>query len=181
MDSIVVVRGKVDVRNEKVSIICDSVQAYEEGAGEAAAPATADDGWGGPPPEMEEADVAPVSEPVAPRRESHGDGARSALNREQPARTGWAGGKRRQAEERPARHHVRIVVPYTDEESGMRRLGDLRDVLGRYPGEDRISLWLQSGLARVKMSTTVTAHYCQGLASDLTAILGEGNLQVEQI
>ena len=54
-------------------------------------------------------------------------------------------------------------------------------MLLRYPGDDRISVWLQSALARYKMNATMTTHYCQGLAADLTAILGEGMLHVEQV
>ena len=54
MDRIVIVRGKVDVREEKVSIICDNAQAFVEGAPGQRSQAGSDDaadGWDGAPPD----------------------------------------------------------------------------------------------------------------------------------
>ncbi len=183
MDRIVIVRGKVDVREEKVSIICDSAQAFvEDGSVQNVSSSSAEsmDVWNDPSPD-----------PVGNGNGASNGYARRTPAPEQPARSSGNGGgnghgagngkRKRPRVDEPIHHHVRIVVPYTDEESGLKRVQAVREALMRYPGDDRISVWLQSALARYKMNATMTTHYCQGLAADLTAILGEGTLQVEQI
>jgi len=176
MERIVVVRGRVDVREEKVSIICDQVQAYVESAGdESVSPNASGSGdvWmEAPPPDFENGGSG----------NGYGhNGNGHNRPREQQARPASGIGKRKRADGAPLRHHLRIVLPYSDEEAGIKRLREVHQALARYPGEDRISLWLQSALSRVKLSTTMTTHYCQGLAADLESILGEGTVTVEQI
>jgi len=169
IDRIVIVHGKVDVRDDKVSIICDAVQPYsEEMTEEMPAEGNTDSVWLEPPSEVNNengGNSAPID---------NGHKERSARSR--------AGNGTRKGTLAPLpRRHLRIVVPYEDEESGVKRLHALHDVLARYPGDDRISLWLQSALTRVKLSTTMTTHYCDALATDLDAILGPGNVEVEEI
>jgi len=177
IDRIIVVRGKVDVRDDKVSIICDGAQLYTEDMATGQHVLTApggDEPWPEAPPELygnESGENGSVRQKRANGNNGHNDYERAQ---------GGNGRKKSETEDMP-RHHVRIVVPYADEESGVRRVREVYEVLMRYPGDDKISLWLESALGRVKLSSAMTTHYCQALASDLQAIIGEGRVEVEQL
>lgn len=175
IDRIVVVRGKVQLRDDKIGILCNKAHPFvDSGAAPQslhAADALPPDAWGEPPPE-------------AAGNGSGNGGSGSGAQRATPARPRRQAASRPNAPKappRPARYHLRIVMPYNDEESGVKRVQALHETLLRYPGEDRVSLWLQSALARVKLSTSVTTHYCEDLAAAIRAILGNGVLEVEQI
>ena len=181
IDNIVVVRGKVDVRDEKVSVICDEAQLFNEDAVAEPAPVLGFDAakaWAEPPAMEDEGENA-YNDYNGNGHSGNGHNGAERNHHSQPIAWNGANGKHRSAP--PIHHHLRIVVPYEDEDAGMKRLQAVYEALSRYPGEDRISLWLQSALARVKMNSPVTTHYCQGLAGDLKAILGDGNLEVQQL
>ena len=167
--------------NEKVSIICDEAQIYAEDMTAQDHPEEIDASliWSGPPPSDVDADVDDEeAQPQAgARRNSGGKGS-------QPPRKVADGNGHGAYKTKPVsepRHFLRISVPYPDEDTGMNRLREVHQTLARYPGTDRVSLWLQSSLARYKLSTSVTTRYCTGLASDLAAILGDGAVNVDQL
>jgi DNA polymerase III subunit alpha len=172
IDRILIVRGKVDLREEKVSIICDGAQEFNETtAGASAGEEGAVASWAGPPPE----ENGNGHNGNGHDGNGHGGNGHNGYGQ----RFGQGSGKKKA--EPPMRHHIRIDVPYADEASGDKRLRAVHDVLTRYQGEDRISLWLQTGLATVKISATMTTRFCQGLTADLEAILGQGTVHVEQL
>ena len=177
MDRIVVVRGKVQLREEKIGLLCSSIQAFvDSGTTQPApaAPAAANvDVWDEPPP----ADDGSASGNGNGHGQRNGSGAaRPTAAPSTPRRT-----SKPAAPPKAERHHVRIVIPYNDQESGVRRLQEVHDVLTRYPGDDQVSLWLQSALARVKLATSTMTHYCDNLAGDLRAVLGDNTVEVERI
>jgi DNA polymerase-3 subunit alpha len=109
------------------------------------------------PPPYEYSPPYPIDEPVAP------------LPEVQPA---------------PARVHLRVTLARSqDLEQVIQRLGQVYDLMLRYPGEDRFSLYVENGgQGRIEISfpNDHTGH-CVELERELRALVGAGAIQVEPV
>jgi DNA polymerase-3 subunit alpha len=78
--------------------------------------------------------------------------------------------------------HLHVTVSRSqDLEQVIQRLGRVYDVLQRYPGEDRFSLYVENGSQgriRISFPNDTTGH-CVELEQELRAMLGAGTVQVE--
>ena len=61
------------------------------------------------------------------------------------------------------------------------RLHQIRDILGRYPGQDVVHLIIASAEETVHLELPGKTNYCTELAQEINSILGSGNLKVEDI
>jgi DNA polymerase-3 subunit alpha len=80
--------------------------------------------------------------------------------------------------------HLHVTVPRSqDLEQVIQRLGKVYDLLQRYPGEDRFSLYVENGSqGRIQISfPNDTTNHCLELEQELRAMLGAGTIQVEPI
>jgi DNA polymerase III subunit alpha len=80
--------------------------------------------------------------------------------------------------------HLHVTVSRSqDLEQVIQRLGRVYDVLQRYPGEDRFSLYIENGSqGRIQISfPNDTTGHCVELEQELRAMLGAGTIQVEPI
>jgi len=81
-----------------------------------------------------------------------------------------------------SRHRLTINIKQTEEiEKDVERLRQVIDILKNYPGQDTVSLSINTGeeIANLEIPKT-TISYCPELATELSRILGEGNLRLEQ-
>jgi len=68
-----------------------------------------------------------------------------------------------------------------DQEQDIRLLGQVYELLHRFEGRDRFSLYLTDGQRRIQLDfPNDTTSYCPALARQLTEMLGEGAVRVEQ-
>jgi DNA polymerase III subunit alpha len=143
-DRIVLLRGKVEARDEKIQVICDAAEEY-----------TNDPRPAGSSPE---------------------DGqALPAILTEKP-RSG-------QIAAAPLRYYVHISLPRrTDREQALRESRRVGEVLSRYPGEDRFTLYVPNGTKMVRVNVP-DAHtrYCKELDQELSEILGAGAVTVDRV
>jgi len=82
----------------------------------------------------------------------------------------------------PSRHRLTINIKQTEEiEKDVERLRQVIDILKNYPGQDAVSLAINTGeeIANLEIPKT-TISYCPELATELSRVLGEGNLRLEQ-
>jgi DNA polymerase-3 subunit alpha len=78
--------------------------------------------------------------------------------------------------------HLHVTVPRSDDlEQVIRRLGKIYDLLQRYSGKDRFSLYVENGRrGRVQIEfPNDTTRYCVELDQQLRALLGAGTIRVE--
>jgi DNA polymerase-3 subunit alpha len=82
--------------------------------------------------------------------------------------------------ERPVHLHV-SVTRGSDLEQVIRHLGRVYEVLQRYEGEDRFSMYVQNGKeGRIQISfPNDTTNYCSELEQELRALIGSGAYRVE--
>jgi DNA polymerase-3 subunit alpha len=82
----------------------------------------------------------------------------------------------------PSRRHLTINIKQTEEiEKDVERLRQVVDILKNYPGEDTVSLVITTEEEMTNLEIPrVTIDYCPELASELSNILGEENLRLEQ-
>jgi len=78
--------------------------------------------------------------------------------------------------------HLHIHVPRSNDlEQVIRRLGQIYDLLQRYPGQDRFSLYVENGKrgrVQIEFPNDTTGH-CLELEQQLRAMLGAGTIRVE--
>lgn len=80
--------------------------------------------------------------------------------------------------------HLHITIPRSDDlEQIIQRLGQVYDLLRRYPGQDRFSLYVENGSqGRIQLSfPNDTTGHCVELEQELRALLGAGTLRVEPL
>jgi DNA polymerase-3 subunit alpha len=85
--------------------------------------------------------------------------------------------------------HLHVTVPRSDPTLGsnmeavIRRLGRVYDLLRRYPGEDRFSLYVENGSqGRIQISfPNDTTGHCVELEQELRALVGAGMVRVERM
>lgn len=80
--------------------------------------------------------------------------------------------------------HLHITIPRgNDLEQIIQRLGKVYDLLRRYPGRDRFSLYVENGdQGRIQISfPNDTTGHCVELEQELRALLGAGTLRVEPL
>jgi DNA polymerase III alpha subunit len=78
--------------------------------------------------------------------------------------------------------HLHIMVPRGDDlEAVIRRLGQIYDLLQRYPGDDRFSLYVENGgQGQIQISfPNDTTHHCLQLEQELRQLVGAGALRIE--
>ena len=80
--------------------------------------------------------------------------------------------------------HLHITIPRSNDlEQIIQRLGKVYDLLRRYPGQDRFSLYVENGSqGRIQISfPNDTTGHCVELEQELRALLGAGTLRVEPL
>ncbi len=80
--------------------------------------------------------------------------------------------------------HLHITIPRSNDlEQIIQRLGKVYDLLRRYPGQDRFSLYVENGnQGRIQISfPNDTTGHCVELEQELRALLGAGTLRVEPL
>ena len=66
-----------------------------------------------------------------------------------------------------------------DQETDIRRLGEVYQMLARYPGHDRFNLLVANGPGTVELEfPNTTTRYCVSLLNSLEALLGDGCIEV---
>lgn len=78
--------------------------------------------------------------------------------------------------------HLHVTVPRgKDMESVIQRLGEVYDLLRRYPGQDRFSLYVENGgQGRIQISfPNDTAGHCVELEQALRGLVGAGTVRLE--
>jgi len=82
----------------------------------------------------------------------------------------------------PNRRRLTINIKQTEEiEKDVERLRQVIDILKNYPGQDTVSLVINTEEEMTNLEIPkLTIDYCPELASELSNILGEGNLRLEQ-
>jgi len=165
MDRIVIVRGRVDVRDDKVQVIVDGAIPYQGAeSSPQQVPVQGDLSPDMAPPEDVPEEPLP---PWHPRPQARQPSTRA---------NGHGAGKSIPV------YHLRITVPKAPTTDAlMAQLHALRDTLLRYPGDDRISLCVDYGVGPVRFSLGLKARYCPQLERELQQLLGENALQVERI
>ncbi len=80
--------------------------------------------------------------------------------------------------------HLHISIPRNaDLEQVIRRLGQIYDLLRRYPGQDRFSLYVENGSRgriQIEFPNDTTGH-CIELEQEVRAMLGAGTIRVEKM
>lgn len=80
--------------------------------------------------------------------------------------------------------HLHVTVPRSGSlETVIRRLGQIYDLLQRYPGQDRFSLYVENGSrGQVQIEfPNDTTGYCVELEQQLRGLVGAGTIRVEPI
>jgi len=78
------------------------------------------------------------------------------------------------------RHLIIDIHETTEAEKDLERLQQVIDILKSYPGEDRVSLNIAGGDETTGLEMpNIRISYCPQLASELSDILGEGNLRLK--
>ena len=80
--------------------------------------------------------------------------------------------------------HLHVTIPRSsDMQEVVKRLGQVYDLMQRYPGEDRFSLYLENGIQgriRISFPNDKTGHSVE-LESELRSLLGAGTIRVESV
>ena len=81
----------------------------------------------------------------------------------------------------PLVQHLRIEIRRTgDQEQDIRLLGRVHDLLHRFEGRDRFSLYLADGRRRIQLEfPNDTTGYCSALVQQLAEMLGQGAVQLD--
>ncbi len=81
----------------------------------------------------------------------------------------------------PLAQHLHIEIRRTgDQEQDIRLLGRVHDLLHRFEGQDRFSLYLADERRRIQLEfPNDTTGYCSTLAQQLTEMLGQGAVQLD--
>jgi DNA polymerase-3 subunit alpha len=80
--------------------------------------------------------------------------------------------------------HLHVIVPRSDDlEQVIKRLGQIYDLLQRYPGQDRFSLYVENGSqGRVQIDfPNDTTGYCIELERELAVLVSTGTIRVEPV
>jgi len=82
----------------------------------------------------------------------------------------------------PNQRRLTISIKQTEQvEKDVERLRQVIDTLKNYPGQDTVSLVINTGEEMTNMEIPkLTINYCPDLAAELNILLGEGNLRLEQ-
>jgi DNA polymerase-3 subunit alpha len=143
-DRIILLRGKVETRNEKTQVICDAAEEYaDESRSAARADSTSQDL---PGILTQKPRSAPKSAP-------------------QP------------------HYYVHISLPRRrDVDQARRELRLVAEVLSRYAGEDRFTLYVANGDSPMRVHVP-DAHlrYCPELDKELSGLLGPGSVTVDRV
>jgi DNA polymerase-3 subunit alpha len=167
MDRIVLVKGKVDVRNDRPQIICDAAAEYK--VEEAGSQGIGESGGAG----RQGASTQVASKQGGSRQGAADQPISKSADRQ-------IGNQKSEIENRKAHLHI-ILTRSKDTAADTKRLQAVKDVLQRYHGQDQFSLYLRNGQEQVTLRVPqVTTRYCPELEQELTAILGAGKLRVEQ-
>src|SRR5581483_4526302 len=181
-DAVLVVEGKLDLRDERPQVVCESARAWSESAAPAPAgrPARA---AGEPPPaggaarpRRAESSPAPGRNGAATNGHSPPAAARGKAPDEPEARDsgpppGLAAG------ERP---RVRITIPRRGHVvEDMRLLEAAHALLREHPGDDLYELVLSAGTRRVRLANPHSrVAWSPSLGENLRALLGRDNVEV---
>jgi DNA polymerase-3 subunit alpha len=171
MDRILLVRGKVDFRDQQPKIICDwaTDQLTVPRITENARPSNG----------MNFYEVG-SEEPV------WDDASTQEMEAEPPAPLFASAGATREAPPIPAATSCKEIVvtiqPAGDLDSEKRRLGQLYQVFQKYPGQDRFRIQLRLKACDYELDfPNATTHYCDPLAQELQRLLPPGSLHVGAI
>ncbi len=75
-----------------------------------------------------------------------------------------------------------ININQTDKtEDDISQLCNIKEVLSRYPGKDKVQITIITPEETFKLKMPLTTNYCTELAQEITRILGNNNLQLEEI
>ena len=160
-DAIVIVRGRVDVRNDRAQIICEDASPFASGEGREArtedGKGKAEDGEG----KMEGGFHSPSS-PLATRHSP-------LASRPSPL-------------DEPSFHVIVTIRRSDDQEADIRLIGRVYDLLTEHEGGDRFSMIVVNGDSGVRLDfPNDTTRYCVSLLEKLRALLGEDAVQVETL
>ena len=82
----------------------------------------------------------------------------------------------------PSPHKLIVTINESDgDEEDVTRLHRVREILGRYSGQDTVQLIIVTTEKTVNLELPNTTDYCPELAQELNSILGDNNLRVEQV
>ncbi len=164
-DNILVVWGKVRVRDDRVSVACDSVKPYEEAVAEA--------------PETGDAAAAPVAARPVERKPMNS-------TTQTPARNGSQA-----INERPAEPEAPVAPPQpkvlwidlreTDNLDGdLQKLKLIFDIMKGHPGTDAVRLTVNSQGKVAKLEVpALTVRLGDDLIQQLIGLLGPGGIRVD--
>ncbi len=169
-DKLVLVRGKVEVREDRVQVVVDSASEYRRGqcprqGEEVQRPAAT----------LE----APAADHVA--QPAGRDGAEAVEADERPAAAAPAPSPEGcESDLQSPGFHLNITLPRSDDpEEDIVRLGEVYRLLLSFEGQDRFSFFVQRGKRRVQLDfPNATTRYCVGLMNRLEEMLGPGAVQV---
>ncbi|RME81243.1 MAG: DNA polymerase III subunit alpha [Caldilineae bacterium] len=192
--AIVLVRGKVDVRDERVGVVADHITdqySYAEALAEAPQPYDFGDLF--IPPD-EESPFAEPSDELSAEEEPEPAPIPAQVEESRPAGTNSAAGKTEPApsvtttreaigESAPPRHRIRVFLELTgSRDMHQRRLKQVVSILQRYEGADRFCLVVHDPRGRVELDfPNDTTRYCMELASELQSLLGPNCFEVNRI
>jgi len=173
-DRILIVTGKVNDRNQELSLTCDSVQtdvAQPRQPGELPPPAWSEVGeaeWVPPPPE---AGTPSRSEPEAGTPSHRGPEA-DLSPRPEPKDT----------HQQLAPCQIEITFRRSpNRKADLHCLSQVYDALGRYRGQDRFFLYVESDGHVWQMAfPNDSTGYCAELEEELVGLLGGGTVQVKE-
>ncbi|MFQ6059164.1 MAG: DNA polymerase III subunit alpha [Anaerolineae bacterium] len=176
-DNILLVKGRVEVREGKPKLICEAVNQYE---GPEEAKETDDFG--------EASTVSGSTEPSALRACPEPDEGASArrlaeVSAEPLSRAVPSGSSFQAGASRTEAFHLHITIPRTgDQDRDIQRLGEVYRLLQSYEGQDRFSLYVThgpNGTVQLDFPNTTT-RYCVALEKALTDMLGAGAVRVDK-
>jgi len=81
----------------------------------------------------------------------------------------------------PPQRKIAINITQSDEaEEDIVRLGQVMDILARYPGQDTVLLTIDTTEETISMKIPNTVNYCTELAKDIESILGNNSLSQKE-
>ncbi|MGC9024918.1 MAG: DNA polymerase III subunit alpha [Chloroflexia bacterium] len=184
-DNVVLVEGKVDLRNDRLQIVCSRLRVLEE-ASPAEAPVAPElipyeeDLALQPAPApslpyeeftVEEEDgtpAEPVPLPSTPPagRMPQGEGARPPVVPHRPRSNG---------------RYILVFLPSTpDLEDDIRRMQRLHALFKAHRGTDRLTLLVRDGPAVTRLEPLERVAYSEELRREVERLLGEGSIQVRE-
>ncbi len=193
-DNIVLVEGRVDLRNERLQLVCSTARLIEDTSLDTGAapverefiPYEEDLALQPPraavlpyeefPAEEEEEEIPPASLPLAVRAEVQVPVARSLAA---PARI-----PRRMPPPRPVRgdgQQILVSLPYSDNlEEDIERMQRLHAIFKAHPGEDRVILLVRNGLVVTRLEPLEHVAYSDELCRQIENLLGEGSIRLRE-